>query len=241
MEATSWDGFVEARERFRGGIADMRAGLPRLGKALQALVDDRSPSYLVETPIVFNAALDDVTRDSDIRLIVVGDNPGRREQAAGRYLVGPSGKLAEGFFRAHPSLGVDFRGNALILNKTPIHTPRTSDLRRLRGSVFADALDESQRFMARLLRDFQSALGVPAWITGYSEMRRGGVFEAYTDEIRGLYAADGPGSPPLLLFRHFSMNQFSADFRRNAAEGEPAELALTRIGDGYRRRVLSLP
>ncbi|MDR2434566.1 MAG: hypothetical protein LBD47_08350 [Treponema sp.] len=211
--------------------------------------------YTVETPIVYNGALDDVSAGSEIRLILVADNPGRREQAAvnRRYLVGPSGKIAGRFFHDNPCLGIDFHENVIILNKTPIHTPRTADLRelcRLGGGVLAKALSESQRIMARLLMDFHQALSpVPVWIIGYSEMKKNGIFAAYTETLEELYrppagisAAARPAASPLweqiCIYRHFSMNQFTIDLRQQASSGESLEASLARIGAAYRRRVL---
>ena len=225
----------------------MLSRLPELRAVQQKLVDSRGPSYLVETPVVYNGALDDVSPESDIRLILVADNPGRREQAAEnrRYLVGPSGKIAEKFFRDNPSLNIDFRKNVIILNKVPVHTPRTADLKKLcesGGEVLKAALAESQRFMARLLLEFHKALSygngvLPVWITGYSEMKKGGIFEAYTEELKALYKnTELEGA--VFLYRHFSMNQFTIDLGRQALPGESLEKRLGRMGAAYRRRFL---
>jgi hypothetical protein len=242
MKPTAWSQFTQAREHYRHEIKGLMRKLPRLQAVQQKLVNSRSPSYTVETPIVYNGALDDVQPDSEIRLILVADNPGRREQAAEnrRYLVGPSGKIAEKFFRDNPALNIDFRKNVIILNKTPIHTPRTVELRelcRLGGAALETALAESQRIMARLLREFHQAIAVPVWITGYSEMKKGGVFEAYTSELKTLYnGTDLQDS--VFLYRHFSMNQFTIDLKRQTARREPLDKALDRIGTAYRERFL---
>ena len=251
MTPAVWNRFVETRERYRAEIERLQKTLPKLQATLQKFVDGRTPSYQVETPIVYNGALDDLTRESEIRLILVGDNPGRNEQAAEnrRYLVGLSGKIAEKFFRDNPSLGIDFRKNVIILNKTPIHTPRTAELRelcRLGGAHIEKALVESQRLMARLLAEFQQALSgkgrapLPVWITGYSEMKKGGVFEAYTSELKSIYgkpAGDALGDS-LFLYRHFSMNQFTIDLKKQALPDEPLAQTLGRIGRAYRQRFL---
>ena len=201
MNCAEWNRFAEAREHFQKEVTGLRRRLPGLRAIQQRLVDERSPVYTVETPVVYNKSLDDIGRDSEIRLILVGDNPGRREQAAEnrRYLVGPSGKIAEKFFRENPVLGIDFRKNVIILNKTPVHTPRTADLRklcRLGGATMEEILAESQRFMARLLLEFHQAAckdgkTIPVWITGYSEMGKKGIFAAYTEEIKAVYDKTG--------------------------------------------------
>jgi hypothetical protein len=239
--------FAKARERFRKEVDSLGRTLPELGAVQQKLVDNRNPSYTVETPAVYNNALDDVGRDSEIKLILVADNPGRREQAAEnrRYLVGPSGKIAEKFFRDNPSLGINFRKNVIILNKTPIHTPRTVDLRqlcRLGGCVLEEILAESQRFMARLLLEFHESLACggkipPVWITGYSEMGKNGVFAPYTDELKAVYGKNVL-KKAVFLYRHFSMNQFTIDLKRQTLPGEPLTRTLKRVGKEYRRRFL---
>jgi hypothetical protein len=257
MTKTAWRAFSAAREHYREETEKLRQSLPKLRALQQELVDRRSgPAYAVETPVVYNRALDDLGPHDDIKLILVADNPGRREQAAEnrRYLVGPSGKIADKFFRDHPELGIDFRKQAIILNKTPIHTPRTGELRELcrlgdaagagKGS-FSDRAARSQELMARLLLEFHAALApVPVWITGYSEMKKGGVFEVYTETLGRLYGPESPQTPAaarredLFFYRHFSMNQFTIDLSRQALPGETLRASLDRIGKAYRRRIL---
>jgi hypothetical protein len=196
----------------------------------------------VETPVVYNRDLDALD-PAAIRMILIADNPGRREQAAEnrRYLVGPSGKIAERFFREHPALGIDFRANVLILNKTPVHTPRTAELRELctlGGKTLTDAVVSSQKDMAELLFEFWEALKTPVWIIGYSEMKKGGVFEAYTDTLKKLCAANPAFRDSIFLFRHFSMNQFTIDLNKQALPGETTAETLDRIGTAYRERIL---
>jgi hypothetical protein len=171
-------------------------------------------------------------------LILVADNPGYREQMAinQQYLVGPSGKLAERFFR--DSLGIDFRANVVVLNKTPIHTARTAELRELArsgGPAISAAIAHSQRDMATLIASMSLALiEAPVWIIGYSEMKKGGIFEVFTETLRSV-----PGlSERVLFFRHFSMNQFAIDLKQNAISGEPVTETLGRMGAAYRKRIL---
>jgi hypothetical protein len=245
VKKNAWAAFVAARDQYKALIDGLRRSLPDLGALQQELVNHRAgPFYPVQTPIVYNEALDDLNAGDDIKLILVADNPGRREQAAEnrRYLVGPSGKLAEKFFRENPALGIDFRRNVLILNKTPVHTPRTAELVelcRLGGEPLLQTIAASQTAMARLLADFHQALApLPVWIIGYSEMKRGGVFEAYTETLRSLYERLPKRKTELFFYRHFSMNQFSIDLRQRALPPEPLGDTLARIGKAYRERVL---
>jgi hypothetical protein len=261
MNKTAWAAFCVARDHYRDYVETLRRTFPRLKKLQQQLVDNRSGSpYTVERSAVYNSALDEVGPGDEIRLILVADNPGRREQASGRYLVGPSGKIAEGFFRNYPELGMDLRENTLILNKTPVHTPRTAELGLLCGmgldnsSDLTEKIAATQRFMVALLLEFHAALSgprksVPVWITGYSEMKRGGIFQIYTETLRDVCAADRTAEntasaaalklrDAVLLFRHFSMNQFTIDLRKQSLPGETLPDALDRIGRAYRLRIL---
>jgi hypothetical protein len=241
----TWASFALAREQYKTSV-DLLRNVPGLGSLQQKLVNSRKgPAYTVDTPIVYNEALDAVDPGYDIKLILVADNPGRREQAAEnrRYLVGPSGKIAETFFRKNPGLGIEFRKNVLILNKTPIHTPRTvelAELCRLGGETITKAVIDSQKTMAALLSMFHKALApVPVWIIGYSEMRAGGIFEVYTETIRSWYKSRPKRKTELFFYRHFSMNQFTIDLRQKILAGESTEEALIRIGTVYRERILA--
>jgi hypothetical protein len=232
---------------------ELAASLPGLRAVLQKFADSRGEgaAYTVETPVVYNTALDDFTSSDEIKLILVADNPGRREQAAEnkRYLVGPSGKIAHKFFRDNPALGIDFVKNVIILNKTPIHSPRTIELRELvrlydkSGRALASALEESQKNMAGLLLEFQEALGAQVWITGYSEMKKGGLLESYTENLKKLYAEKPDLYKQVFIYRHFSMNQFTIDLKKQASSeaavaNEPVGKSLTRIGSVYKQRIL---
>ncbi|GHV69575.1 hypothetical protein AGMMS49928_12330 [Spirochaetia bacterium] len=246
MKKTAWKNFTEARDRFKSLTEDLSRNYPGLQAAQQKLVDSRGgPAYPVETPVVYNNALDDIRPETNISLILVADNPGRREQAAEnrRYLVGPSGKIAEKFFREHPGLEINFRQNVIIINKTPIHTPRTVELWELcrpgTQADFSAAIVSSQQTMAEILLDLHRCLApIPVWITGYSEMKKGGIFEAYTEALKKLYKRQRARREEVFLFRHFSMNQFTIDLNQQKKPAEPLETALKRIGAAYRMRIL---
>jgi hypothetical protein len=255
LKRSAWNRFVKAKDRFRFETEELARSLPKLKSIQQKLADSRTAnsraeknsSYIVQTPVVYNSALDDVTSGDEIKLILVADNPGRREQAQEnrRYLVGPSGKIAQKFFRDNPALEIDFLKNVIILNKTPIHSPRTIELLELcrldeeTGSrALAAALQESQRTMASLLLDFHEALQTPVWIIGYSEMRKGGIFEVYTERLKSLYAEKKEMYKQIYFYRHFSMNQFTIDLKKKSLPAESTAKSLKRIGEEYRQRIL---
>jgi len=244
VNRNTWDKFKKIKEQFRTAAEDLTSSLPGLKDIQQQFANSRSAGngvYMVETPVVYNTALDDVTIKDDIKLILVADNPGRREQAAEnrRYLVGPSGKIAQKFFFNNPSLGIDFRKNVIILNKTPIHSPRTTELRELcKMGTIKPALEKSQKIMTEILLKFHEALDCPVWITGYSEMRKGGIFQVYTENLKELYAEHDDLYKKLFFFRHFSMNQFTIDLKQQSLPEENVLKSLKRIGTAYKKRIL---
>jgi hypothetical protein len=222
--------------------------------------------YRVETAIVYNRALDDINRDSTIKIVMVADNPGKNEQLVenNRYLVGQSGKLAESWLRRE--LGIDFRSEVAILNKTPIHTAKTSELDTLvesagmKKSSVESLLCESQAAMADLAWRLFLALwmtGRPQslqhkkvretqlwpvlWISGLGELKRGGLFELYRDELAGRMAK----VPEEILasvwaFNHFSMNQFAIEVKRKSRAGESIVETLARVGSENRKRIFGI-
>jgi len=249
MDIAVWKKYKNAKKRFKDFADDLSSSLPDLKNILQCFVNSRSgvenSSYTVDTPVVYNNALDDITKDDEIKIILAADNPGRREQAAEnrRYLTGPSGKIAAKFFINNPSLGIDFKKNVIILNKTPVHTPRTSELRDLCRAEdsrrnLKNALDSSQVFMASLLFEFHMIFSCPVWITGYSEMRKGGIFQTYTEKLKELYADNRDLTEKLFFYRHFSMNQFTIDLKQQSLAGETVKQSLNRIGRARRKIIL---
>jgi len=250
MKSETYQALEEVRKDFRAEVRRLNTGLPglaRLQDELRLLLgyDD----YRVETPVVYNRALDEVGPKDPLSYILVADNPGKKEQLAAnnRYLVGQSGKLAEGFFRNR--LEVDFRREVVILNKTPIHTPKTAEMRKLLalakeqspegGERLREALDSSQGKMAQLAYRLHAASSAVLWISGYGELKERGLFAPYAAALREAYE----GAPRRLagkvwLFRHFSMNQFAIEVKEKADPGKPLLEELARIGVENRKRVL---
>ena len=214
----------------------------------RAAKEGGAPPYPIETPVVYNTALDAVLPQDGIRLIIASDNPGKDEQLERnrKYLVGQAGKLAARFFALHTELGVDFRKNVIILNKTPIHTARTRQLRFLvkgGGEEFLALLEESELFMAKEAASLQAALSCPLWIIGYSELRKGGVFEAYAKELCAMRSSGAASlEDGLFLFQHFSMNRFAIDLRDSPALKGAESLALAErlslLGKAHRLEIL---
>lgn len=250
MKPQAYAAFDAARAEFRGLVAAWSAALPSLAGLQERLrLELGYDDYRVETPVVYNRDLDSVGPEDRIGFLLVADNPGKKEQLAAnnRYLVGQSGKLAEGWFRRE--LGMDFRKEVVILNKTPLHTPKTAELRRLLalsgapGSRDRKALEallsESQAAMAGLARRLHEGSGAPLWISGYGELGPRGLFRPYAEAL----AREYEGAPKALrdsvwLFRHFSMNQFAVEMKEKRDPSRPLAAELARIGVENRKRIL---
>ena len=155
MTDYQWKIFCDFKDDLKNMVAkwqEQSSNLVDLQKKAAQIA--KTPDYSFETPVVYNQALEEISKDNDIKLIVIGDNPGKDEQLAknNKYLVGQAGKIAEGFFKRNENLGIDFRKNVIILNKTPIHSAKTSQLKtiaKLGGEKIAELIKESQIWMAK--------------------------------------------------------------------------------------------
>jgi len=213
MNDKQWEIFSNFRHSFKAQIDAWQNELEKeeafsllmnLQKKSQAA--GHTPEFPLETPIVYNTALDKITRNDQIKLIAVGDNPGKNEQLAVNraYLVGQAGKLGAKFFSDSPELGIDFRKNVIILNKTPVHSPKTKDLAYIineakktpHSESICRILRESQIWMAEKTAELHQSLFEAAqtedekpqlWLVGYGELKKTGIFEAYKQTLCGKY------------------------------------------------------
>lgn len=257
MTSDGYRAFSAIRDEFRDLIRSWSADHPYLLETEERVrVKQGYDDYRVETPVVYNRALDDVEQAVEIKVILVADNPGKKEQLAAnnRYLVGQSGKLAESWFRER--LGIDFRREVVILNKTPVHTPKTAELALLSRNAgihrerLGALLAGSQTAMADLAWRLYSALRTASasaspwpvlWVSGVGELRTGGLFEVYRDELcKRLAKTDVASKGGVWAFNHFSMNQFSIEIKKKAQAGRPLIEELERVGRENRRRVFGL-
>ena len=269
MNEKQWEIFSSFRKAFKAQINEWQTELKKKD-ALSFLIElqkksqvaGHTPEFSVETPIVYNTALDIITQNDQIKLIVVGDNPGKNEQLAinRAYLVGQAGKLGAKFFSSAPELGIDFRKNAIILNKTPVHSPKTKDLAYIlneakkssQGGSICRILQESQVWMAQKTAEFHQALFEAAqneekpqlWLVGYGELKKAGLFEGYKQALYKKYFENAENSKScfddsFLVFQHFSMNRFSIDLKQFQAEnpGLPLKSALTALGKKHRKEI----
>ena len=220
MNNNQWKYFCDFRREFNQKVQEWSSQIPGL-RDLQKNAADAAgtTSYPVENPVVYNSDLDKITKDDEIKLIVIGDNPGKSEQLEQnkRYLCGQAGKLAEGFFKNHPELGIDFRKNVIILNKTPVHSAKTNQLKSIikEGGPLADKLIlDSQKWMAEQTAELHKALGeVELWLVGYSELKEGHFFCPYRDTLKEAYKGAAEAWNKVFVYQHFSMNRFTVDLK----------------------------
>lgn len=212
MTKEQYIAFNTFRNEFKAKIAEWNAFAPELLNLQKAAATEaKTPAYSFETPIVYNRALDEFTENDEIKIIVIGDNPGKDEQLLknNKYLVGQAGKLGEGFFKKNPELGVDFRKNAIILNKTPVHTAKTNQIKYLikNGSPeIKTLLEETQIWMAKKTAELSEKLNAKIWLVGYSELKPNGLFAKYRETLK-----TAANHKNLYVFQHFSMNRFTID------------------------------
>ena len=258
MTEKQWTAFVEYREWLKGkcqewmAFADELYSLQKeaLEKDNEKSKDKKTPAYPLETAVVYNKAYDDVQPQDEIKLIVIGDNPGKEEQLAknNRYLVGQSGRIADGFFRKNAELDIDFRKNVIIMNKTPVHTAKTKQLKYLykNGSEeIKNLIVKSQELMAQKAAELHQELiegknkackNPELWLVGYSELNEKGIFGIYRNKLRQSYSEKNWEN--VYVYQHFSMNRFLVDLNQyKQIEDFPVDKALHEIGTKHRMEI----
>ena len=246
MTKEQWEAFNSFRKIFKDKCTEWNNNYKNILFPLQKNASEKdTPEYSLETAVVYNTAFDTISEQDEIKLIVIGDNPGKDEQLKknNKYLVGQSGKIAEGFFRKNPELNIDFRKNAIILNKTPIHTAKTIHLKKLSkngGEKIVDLIQESQLWMARETAKLHQALYTPElWLVGYGELKNKGIFTAYRDELKKNYKNKEYSWKKVFVYQHFSMNRFLVDLSAFRAANQTFSLkeSLEKLGTKHRNEI----
>ena len=264
MTDAQWRSFTQFKVDFSKKTAEWyrrieSAGLTEALRALQKKAAERDgvPPYSLDTQIVYNRSIDAIKKEDDIKIILVGDNPGKDEQLERnrRYLVGQSGKIADGFFRKNPELGIDFRKNVLILNKTPLHTAKTKELALLIKEgppLVADIILESQIWFAEATAMLHRALcsssaearnqcSCELWLVGYAELRPKGLFVSYRDALNAAYKecpSEDSARASVFVYQHFSMNRFLIDLKEKSQPELTLKENLHRTGLFHRKEIL---
>lgn len=244
MTNLQWDYYIDFCDRFKRKICEWNEHAKILMNVQSAAIDFfENAKYELQTPIVYNTALDEITKNDDIKLIVIGDNPGKDEQLLQnqKYLVGQAGKLGNNFFAKNSELQIDFRKNVIILNKTPIHSAKTNHLKRFssfdktNSALIEDLLKETQLWMAKetailhknLLNESKSKDFPQLWLVGYSELKEKGIFTDYKNELKKQYQTSEESKNAwnnVFVYQHFSMNRFSIDLKEFSTENKNLDL-----------------
>lgn len=244
MTNDEWNAFLNFKSDFKSHVEKWSAISERLFPLQKAAATKDTPEYPLETAVVYNRSLDDVTKDDEIHLIVIGDNPGKDEQRLknNRYLVGQAGKIAEGYFKRNPELHIDFRKNSVILNKTPVHTAKTAHLKYLLKNgddEIKTLIEESQIYMAKKTAALHKSLkSTQLWLVGYGELKANGIFSLYRNALKDSYS-DSNDWERVFVFQHFSMNRFSIDLASFQDKNPSLSLkdAIEVLGKHYRTRI----
>ena len=249
MTEQQWKYFCDFKDEFKLKVAEWKSAAPELtGLQREAARIAKTPEYPFETSVVYNRSLDSITPKDEIKLIVIGDNPGKDEQLEknNRYLVGQAGKIAEGYFRKNPELGIDFRKNVIILNKTPVHSAKTAQLKTIisrGGPVVSQLIQESQCWMAEKTAALHAALGTELWLVGYSELKDKKIFELYRDTLRTSLADNPAAWQKVYVFQHFSMNRFTIDLsdyiKAHKKENAPLESNIHELGVLHKNEIFN--
>lgn len=213
-----WNAFCNFKEKYKELCKKWGQISEKLYPLQKEAAKKDTPDYEIENSIVYNSAYEKITKDDEIKIIVIGDNPGKEEQQNNKlsYLVGQAGRIADGFFKRNSELNVDFRKNVLIMNKTPVHTAKTSHLKfvlKNGDSSVKKVLEESQRECAMLTAELQKNLGCKIWLVGYSELKEKRIFDGYRKCFAGQYDGDSLNWEKVFVYQHFSMNRFLVDLK----------------------------
>lgn len=259
MTAAQWKIFCDFKSELKKQINEWTKYAPELMELQKTAAKKAgTPDYPFETPVVYNKALDELTQNDEIKLIVIGDNPGKDEQLlkSNKYLVGQAGKLGESFFKKNPDLNIDFRKNVIILNKTPVHSAKTAQLKtiaKLGGKKIEQLIKDTQIWMAQKTAKLHIDLccngdktdennQTELWLVGYSELKQKGIFEDYKRELKNYYIEKNPQMwEKVFVYQHFSMNRFTinlSDFiKENCLEQKTLEAVLKELGKLHKNQV----
>ena len=248
MTKAEFERFCQFREKFKNQIEEWKKQLSGQEANIKLMQKnlakkDGVPDYSLDNILVYNKALDEVSEQDNIKLIVIGDNPGKQEQLAQnqKYLVGQAGKIAEGFFARNSELETDFRKNVIILNKTPLHTAKTKELLALTkdsDSVVKQIFEESQVFMARETANLSKDLNLEIWLVGYSELKPKGIFSIYKESLKTAF--EDFSKSKVYVYQHFSMNRFLVDLKENLDSSKSLKENLISIGENHRKEIFGL-
>ena len=201
---------------FENHVSKVNSENPEFFQAVEEIA--KVYGYPLSNAVVFNRNLLKIT---NLKYILVADNPGMTEQEEECYLVGKAGKTARNFFKNN-GLVSDFDKEVAVLNKTFIHTKSTLDLKKLKD--FKNLLEDSEKFMANLAVDMLEAAGAELWITGCSELGEKKLFAEYLKTLQERCAENPALKEKIFFYPHFSFGNFSRNL--NSVRAEHPEMSV---------------
>ena len=186
---------------FENHVSKVNSENPEFFQAVEEIA--QSYGYPLSNAVVFNRNLLKIT---NLKYILVADNPGMTEQEEECYLVGKAGKTARNIFKNN-SLVSDFDEEVAVLNKTFIHTKSTLDLKKLKN--FKNLFEDSEKFMANLAVDMLEATEAELWITGCSELGEKKLFSEYLRTLRLRCTGNPALKERIFFYPHFSFGNFA--------------------------------
>ena len=252
MNKAQWNAFCEYKEHINSMVTDFNnSSYKNELKELQEIVIEKNPvQYKLENQLVYNTAYDEITEESNIKKIIIGDNPGKDEQLNKnrKYLVGQAGKLGESFFTKNPELNVDFRKDIIITNKTLITTPKTKDLIYIEKNASLGLKNELKVIQIKMAdityelhkklneKQTNGSLECELWLVGYGELKKKGVFNEYKQKLFNNYKTNDSLWNKVFVYQHFSMNRFSIDLNeyRNKHTNDSLNTCLENLGKQHK-------
>lgn len=181
---------------------------------------ERWQSSHADMEFIFNEQLNsDVKNISDIKYLVIADNPGEKEKEKKCYLFEDVTSKNRAGYIAHEMLRrLDIEEKSvLFLNKTPIYTKESENLKKFKDQLI---LNETMEYMAQLTFNINKLktdaqviiFGLGGCFDSDNEdFCETELFSSYYKKIRELYLHDKTISFPIIV-KHFSHYSFLQDF-----------------------------
>lgn len=138
----------------------------------QILIEISKELEFTSFQTVFNSELENQLIDfSNLKGIVVMDNPGEEEKLQQAYLVGSAGKS---FNKVLNSIGIK-RSQVLVFNKSSITTPATNNLNELyKDEKVKEIFLKEQDITFNTIKEVSLLLNLPIMLHGYSSYLKNG-------------------------------------------------------------------
>lgn len=166
---------------------------------------------------IFNRDLD-VNNFSEIRYIVVADNPGTRERDNAKYLFDDGNDKRRSGYIARRIFEKIFDSKPyLVLNKTPLFTPKTSDL----DEIKYPNLSETMKRMAELIYKINLLnKSIQVFVFGFGDsfdsekgvFCKSGLWNPFFEKLLELYKSSGCALNFPVIAKHFSRYSIFQDF-----------------------------